>query len=151
VKLIIVAFLLWGVIAQASAEGQLGFIRSNAPGPSIKVDGFTMEPVQGGYLALSVPPKDIEKLLLFAAKLEPHFLILEVIERLENEARKIDPIPNPAAMPIGVFFLSTKEIFLHRHKILNRNVQPVGTYSYLNQHGEMITVLAYEGGPNREK
>ena len=95
-KMALAAMLLLAAIVQATAQQQLGFSPSAIPGSSIKLDGFTMQPVPGGYLALSVPPKDIERLLLVAIKMEPHLLALEVLERLNNETKKIVQISSLA-------------------------------------------------------
>jgi len=147
-KIVIVAFLIIGSITQTYAQEQLGFSPSDTTGPSLKLDGLVMQKVSGGYLALSVPPKDIMRFIALAKMMEPHAGILAVIESLENESRKLTPPTGSPAVPIGVCFLATDEIFLHRHKILNRNVQLVGTYSYLNMHNKTIYVQAYSGGPN---
>jgi hypothetical protein len=147
-KLAIAALLLFGAITQTNAQQTLGFSPSDTPGPSIKLDGLIMHPVMGGYMAMSVPPKDIMMCLAFVAKMDPHIAVLEALERLDRVTRKLTPAPGPVAVPIGKCFLATNEVF-PRHKIINRYVQMVGTYTYLDLHGEAVTVPAYSGGPTK--
>ncbi len=70
--------LLIGAVVDAPSQEVLGFSPSGVKGTTIKLDGFAMQQVQGGYLAVSVPPRDIERFLSLVMKLSPHMAILEV-------------------------------------------------------------------------
>jgi hypothetical protein len=147
-KLLVAVILLLGAVTQASAQQPLGLTPSVSPGSTIKLEGIVVHQVTGGYLAFSVPLKDIKRIWTIAEMFSPHIAGLVVLEHLEKESLKLTPTPTPTAVPMGTCFLATNEIFLH-HKILDRNVQMVGTYTYLNLHGQTITVQAYSGGPSR--
>jgi hypothetical protein len=147
-KLVLAVILFLGAVAQARAQQPLGFSPSDSPGSTIKLEGIVVHQVSGGYLAFSVPPNDIKRIWTIAEMFSPHTAGLVVLEHLEKEGQKLTPAPTSTAVPMDTCFLATNEIFLH-HKILDRNVQMVGTYTYLNLHGQMITVQAYSGGPSR--
>lgn len=138
--------LLLGAIIHASTQQSAGFAPSATAAPAAKLDGLVMQQVPGGYLALSVPPRYIVEFLSMASKLEPHMAMVEVLEHLDRESKKLVPAPHAATVPLGICYLVTDEV-LPRHKILDRFVQDVGTYTYLNRQGRPITVQAYAGGP----
>jgi hypothetical protein len=133
-------------ISQLNAQQSLGFSPTASTGSTLKLSGIVILQAPGGYLVVSVPAKDIGKFVLFIAKHEPHMAALELLERAATETRKLKVIPGPPTVPLGECFLATDEN-LPRHKILNRNVQIVGTYGYVDRHGETVTVKALSGGP----
>jgi hypothetical protein len=141
------AFMVFAAVVQTRAQQPVGFCPSAARGPVIKLQGFVVHQVTGGYLALSVPEKDIKRFCTMAEILSGHYAELAVLEHLEKESRSVAPMPGLPSVPIGSCFLSTNEVF-PRHKILNRKVQAVGTYIYVTRRGRTITVEAYSGGPS---
>jgi len=147
-KWVVAAFLFLGAIVQASGQQSLGLSQSEAPGPIVKLEGFVVHPVPGGYLAISVPAKDLRRLLTMAEMLSGTGG-LAVVERLEKESTSLVATAGSSSVPLGICFLSTSEIYT-RHKILDRKVQMVGTYTFLNVHGKVIRVRAYSGGPGRK-
>jgi hypothetical protein len=147
-KLAIAALLLFGAITQTNAQQALGFTPNDTPGPTVKLDGLVVQRVSGGYLVLSVPPKDIIRFIELAKTLEPHLAILDVLERLDEESKKLVPVAGSFGTPLGTCFLATDEIFPH-HKILDRNVQQIGTFTFLNRREKAVTVPAYSGGPTK--
>jgi ketopantoate hydroxymethyltransferase len=104
-----------------------------------------MQRVQGGYLVLSAPAKDIKRLLAMAEMLSGSCTPAVVLEHLEKESAEIVVAPGAPTVPIGACYLATGTVFPRHHQILNCSVQPYGTYTYLNRHGKRITVRAYSG------
>ena len=138
---ILTAILLSVALAHADDQPQ-----SASPPSRLKLEGLVIAQEPGGYLVVAVPPKDVKRFVVMAGMLAPHIAVLKVLERLDAEAHKLAPIPTPDGVPLGKCFLSTNEVF-RLHKILDRYVQPVGTFTYTNVRGLPVTVKAYAGGP----
>ena len=116
----------------------------------MKLQGIAFRQMQGGYLAFSVSPKDLKIALELLKHLDPHFALAEVIEEVVRETEKIQkvhPANGELSVPFGLCILSTNEIFSHRHKILERNVRAIGTFTITEKNGRVISVQVYSGAP----
>jgi len=147
-KLATMALVMLASVAQADAQQSLGLIRDSTAGPSVKLEGGVVQPLKGGYLVYSIPPRDVKMLMEAVEFSEVHHDFLVVLEHLAGKARKTAEAIESAAVPLGPCILATNEVFTHRHKILNREVREVGVFRCLDHQGHLLSIPVYMGGPS---
>ena len=146
-KLALIVLTVVCSMTLAAAQQVPGLTLNDAPGPMVKLDGFTLQQMQGGYISCSIPPKDIARFLKIAAALEPHAMVIDVLSEIDEKSKELSPADTQRAMPLGSCFLVSNEVFDKRHKILARYVRVVGTYRFVSRDGRARVVLACAGGP----
>jgi hypothetical protein len=146
-KLALIVLGVIGSMTFALAQNVPGLTLNNAPGPVVKLDGFTIQRMQGGYISCSTPPKDIERFIKIVAALEPHAMLIDVIAKIDEKSKELAPSDTQRTMPLGSCFLVSDEVFEKRHKLLDRYVRVVGTYRFIARDGRARVVLACAGGP----